>query len=188
MNNKVRIQNGYGSSTRESARSWIETWLLRYRGLQVREQQLILTAAILLPFIILIFGIFLPLQDQQKILKAELAALQQQAAEAERLADHLMAVDLQYKNSGKPVNLMTMVEQLARQGKVRKFMTRIRPQPSVDNKSQSLMLQLKNVPYKTAISFVDAIAREQLGLSSIKIQGGNSSGLVHLQAVINSGY
>jgi len=38
-----------------------------------------------------------------------------------------------------------------------------------------------------AIAFVDAIARGHLNLSSIKIQAGKSVGLVHLQAVINSG-
>jgi hypothetical protein len=127
------------------------------------------------------------LQDHQKALKAELVVLQQQTEEAERLEERLEAMDLQHQNGGNPLNLMTTVEQLARQGKVREFMTRIRPQPSLDSKSQSLMLQLKNVPYKMAISFIDAIAREQLGLSSIKIQAGNSSGLVHLQATINSG-
>lgn len=187
MNNIVRrIQNRYGV-TQGQAGSWREPWLLRYRGLQLRERRLILTAAVLLPLMILVFGIALPLQDRQKALQAELSSLQQQAAEAEQLAERLMAVDTKQQNGGKPVNLMTAVEGLARQGKVREYMTRIRPQASTDSQSQSLMLQLKNVPYKAAISFVDAIAREHLGLSSIKIQAGKSTGLVHLQAVISNG-
>ena len=186
MNNIVRIQSGYGSAC-GSARSWSEPWFLRYRGLQLREQRLILVAAVLLPLMILVFGIALPLQDRQKALQAELSFLQHQVAEAEQLAERLMAADTKQQNGGKPANLMTAVERLARQGKVREYMTRIRPQASTDSQSQSLMLQLKNVPYKTAIGFVDAIAREHLGLSSIKIQAGKSTGLVHLQAVINSG-
>jgi general secretion pathway protein M len=183
MNNIVRhIQNGYGL-TQGQASSWSEPWLLRYRGLQLREQRLILAAAVLLPVMILVFGIALPLQDRQKALQAELVTMQQQAADTEQLAERLVAMDTKQQNGGKPKNLMTTVERLARQGKVRKYMTRIRPQASTGG--QKLMLQLKNIPYKTAIGFVDAIAREYLGLSSIKIQAGKSAGLVHLQAVIN---
>lgn len=187
MNNIVRqIQSGY-DVTQGQASSWSEPWLLRYRALQQREQRLILAAAVLLPLMILVFGIALPLQDRQKVLQAELVSMQQQAAEAEQLAERLMAVDTKQQNSGKPENLMTTVERLARQGKVREYMSRIRPQGSTDSQSQKLMLQFKNIPYKAAISFVDAVAREHLGLSSIKIQAGKSAGLVHLQAVINSG-
>jgi type II secretory pathway component PulM len=185
MNNIVRhIQNGSGV-TQGQASSWSEPWLLRYRGLQLREQRLIQAAAVLLPLMILVFGIALPLQNRQKALQAELATMQHQAVEAEQLAEQLMAADTKQQN-GKPANLMTAVERLARQGKVREYMTRIRPQVSTGSQNQSLMLQLKNIPYKAAIGFVDAIAHERLGLSSIKIQAGKSAGLVHLQAVVSS--
>jgi type II secretory pathway component PulM len=158
----------------------------RYQQLAIREQRLVLTAAVLLPGIILIFGVLLPMQDRRMALKNELSALRLQVEEAERISGQLAANAARGRTGDqKPVNLMSAVEGLARQSKVRKFMTRIRPQNSLAKNKQQLMLQLKNAPYKASIEFAHALALQQLGLESMKIQAGKSPGLVHVQAVIS---
>jgi len=66
-----------------AVRQRIETELLpRYQQLESREQHLVLIAAVLLPLMLIVFGWLLPLQDRQKALRAELAQVQAQAAEA----------------------------------------------------------------------------------------------------------
>ncbi|MDX8407963.1 MAG: type II secretion system protein GspM [Mariprofundaceae bacterium] len=160
--------------------------LPRYQQLEVREQRLVLAAAILLPLLLLIFGVILPIQDKQRALRADLVALQHQAAEAQQLASSIR----QQGVSGKPrssVNVLAAVERLARQFKLRQSMTRIRPQPVAEGRKQRLMLQMKNAPYEQVVRFTQALAGEHLGLNSLKIQQGKSPGLVHIQAVIEGG-
>ncbi len=160
--------------------------LPRYQQLEMREQRLVLGAAILLPLMLLIFAVMLPIQDKQRALRSDLLALQHQAVEAQQLASSIRRQGV----SGKPaktVNVLAAVERLARQFKLRQSMTRIRPQPVAEGRKQRLMLQMKNAPYEQVVRFTQALAAEHLGLSSIKIQQGKSAGLVHVQAVIEGG-
>jgi hypothetical protein len=69
----------------------------------------------------------------------------------------------------------------SRQGKVREYVTRIRPQASTDSQSQSLMLAASGHQLcRCQRSRAPRAGQHQ-------IQAGDSVGLVHLQAVINSG-
>ena len=180
-----RLQNGY-QQAQGQAQSWLHSRILpRYQQLEMREQRVLLAAAVILPMVLLIFGLLLPMQDEQKALQAELAVLQQQAETAERLAIQLAESAITGKQAGQQAPLLATVERLARHSKARKYMTRIRPQPTVSGKGQRLMLHLKNVPFDANVRFVDALAREHLGLNSMKIQAGTSAGLVHVQAMIS---
>jgi len=154
----------------------------RYQQLVPREQRLLLAAAVLLPLMVLWFGIVLPLHDRQQALQADLVVLQQQAGEAQYLATQAGKQGNGDK-AAQPVNLLASVEQLARQLQLREFMTRIRPQPAAEG-VQRLMLELKDAPYERVIRFSHALANENLELYSMKIQIGAAGGLVHVQAVI----
>ena len=186
MNRAVgQFQNGY-QQAHGQAQSWLQSRILpRYQQLEMREQRVLLAAAVILPMAILIFGILLPMQDKQAALQAELAGLQQQAETAEALAIQLAESETTEKKTGEQAPLLATVERLARLSKAREYMTRIRPQPSVSGTGQRLMLQLKNVPFEANVRFVDALAREHLDLNSMKIQAGTSAGLVHVQAMIS---
>jgi len=167
-------------------RSWIQSELLpRYQQLERREQLLLLVTAVLLPLMLLIFLVILPMQDRQTELRQSVAALKLQAVEAEQLAQRLLASGGGAKGVA-PVNVLASVEQIARQNRVRRYMTRIRPQNSPGSKGQRLMIQLKNVPYQDLVRFVDALARAKLHINSMKVRRGASTGLTHVEAVISS--
>jgi len=164
---------------------WIQAELApRYEQMEKREQRLVLTAACLLPVLLLVFLIIFPLQDRQKELRQSVTALQLQAMEADQLAQQLIASG--GSKGTQPVNVLSSVERIARESKVRQYMTRIRPQSTPDARGQQLMVQLKNAPYQDIVRFVDALAREKLELNSMKIQAGESAGLTHVQAVIGT--
>ena len=162
--------------------------LARYQQLEGREQRLVLAAAVLLPLMILVFGLMLPLKDRQEQLRAEVQAVQTQVAEAERLALFLTEHAVELKaTGGASQNLLGTVEQLARQTNVRSFMTRIKPQPSLNSGEQQLMLSIKDVPYDAVMRFMHALASRNLGLNSLKFQATAAPGKIHVQAVITAG-
>jgi len=160
--------------------------LPRYRQLAMREQRLVLAASLMLPLMFVVFALILHIQDKQHALRGELVSLQKQAAEAQKLAALLVKKGGSGK-AAKPVNILATVERLARKFKLRKAMTRIRPQPVAAGQSQRLMLQMKNAPYDQVIRFTYTLAEEHLDLSSMKIQQGESAGVVHVQMVIAGG-
>ncbi|OIO74701.1 MAG: hypothetical protein AUJ57_01815 [Zetaproteobacteria bacterium CG1_02_53_45] len=162
--------------------------LPRYQQLERREQRVVLAAVVLLPLIILVFGLMLPLKDRQEQLRAELQTVRTQVAEAERLALYLTEHAVELKASGgASQNLLGTVEQLARQTNVRSFMTRIKPQPSLNSGEQQLMLSIRDVPYDAVMRFIYALASRNLGLNRLKFQATAAPGIIHVQAVITSG-
>jgi len=169
-----------------AVRQRIETELLpRYQQLESREQHLVLIAAVLLPLMLIVFGWLLPLQDRQKALRAELAQVQAQAAEAEDLAQYLKLHAAEKKGTGAvSENLLSMVDRLARQTQVRSFMTRIKPSQSPDG-HERLMLSMKEAPYDATLRFIHALAMHHLGLKTLKLQMGKTPGHVHVRAIIN---
>jgi len=171
---------------KRSLNQLFEEYLLpRYQQLESREQKLALAAAILLPLIIITFGLMLPLQDRQIALQKELTVVQHKAAKADSLANYLTthAADLKSNNSSK--SLLTTVDQLARQTNVRSFMTRIKPQASLNDGPQSLMLSIKSVPYDAMLRFVHALAKRDLSLKHMKFQATKTPGHVHVNAIIS---
>lgn len=160
------------------------TLLPRYQQLESREQRVLLVAAIVLPLILVVFGLLLPLQDRQIALQKQLAAAQTQAAEAEQLALFLAQHASDVKSTGGvEQNLLTTVEALARQTRVRSFMVRIKPHTLPDG-SEQLMLRMKDAPYDATLRFIHALASNKLGLVSLKLQPAKVSGHVHIRAVI----
>ncbi|MDQ6954704.1 MAG: type II secretion system protein GspM [Mariprofundaceae bacterium] len=154
-------------------------WLPYYQGLADREQRLLIFAAISLPAILLIFAIILPLNDARTNQQLALHALQGKVEEAESLAAQL-------KSKGTaPVraSTMSMVDKIARQVQVRKFMTRLRPQMGRDG-GQRLLIQMRSAPYKETIVFFNTLSQQGLSLLQVKLQQSKEQAYVHVQAVI----
>jgi len=157
----------------------------RYQQLERSEQKILLFAAIVLPLMIMIFGIMLPLQDKQHTLQQALHIAQSQAAEAKQLARYLNTHAKATTSKDNTESLLTTVERLARQSQVRSFISRIKPQTSPNATQQHLMLRLKHVPYTAALRFIHALAEQQLNLKTMKIQSTSAVGIVNLYAIIS---
>jgi len=158
---------------------WREHVLPRYQSLQPSEQRLLLLAAVGLPVMLLIFGLILPLKEHVSRLQQDVVVLQQQAAEATRLARLLRQHG---PNGAHPAGVMAVVETQAKKHGLRSRMTRIRPVPG--GKGQRLMLQMKDAPYAGVIAFARDLNEAGVALESMKIQQGSASGLVHVSMVI----
>ncbi len=150
-----------------------------YAGREPREQRLLRLAAIVLPLALLVFGVLLPLADEREALRQALVAIEEQAAEAERLAE-------QVRHGGHVEGgLLASVERLARRTGVRDAMTRIRPQPA--SGGERLFLELRNAGYRRVLAFVEALGKAGLGLDSLRLTRAEEPGKVHVQAVILGG-
>ena len=149
-----------------------------YQGLAEREQRLLLFAATALPLMLLIFGLMLPLNDALIAKKQALASLQTQAQEAEMLAIQLQ----QQGDQPERGNSMSIVDQQARQAGVRQFITNLRPQMS--GTEARLWIQMRNAPYHETVQFLEALAKQGVSLTQVKLQKGEQAGFVHLQAVV----
>jgi len=157
----------------------------RYQQLESREQTIVMAAAIILPLLIMVFGWMLPLNDSQKALHKELILAQTQAIEADQLATYLLAHAADPTSNSGTSNLLTSVEQLARQQHIRQFISRIKPQRSLKNNKQSLMLRLKNVPYDHILRFIHALAEKGLNLKTLKLQTSKTPGIVQAHIIIS---
>jgi len=164
--------------------SFEEHLLPRYQQLESSEQKIILFAALVVPFMIIVFGIMLPLQDKQNMLQNELSQRQEQATEAGQLANYINEHGANLTSNNSTESLLIIVERLARQSKVRQFISRIKPQNSPNAGQQQLMLRLKSVPYTASLRFIHALAEHGLGLKSMKLQATKTPGLVNLYAMI----
>ncbi len=173
------------SSLRDLKQSIQQQILPRYQQLESREQMIVLLAAIVLPVMIMIFGIILPLHDTQQALHKELRIVQSKAAEADRLASYLKKHGTVSESANSAESLLTTVERLARQTSVRRFIARIKPQSSPNTQQQQLMLRMKAVPYDAALRFIHALAERGLGLKSMKLQRTKAPGMVNLYAMIS---
>lgn len=163
-----------------ACRAFVEQrWQPYYQALAEREQRLLQVSAIVLPMLILVFAIILPVHDAWLAKKVEAQKLQVQVQEAERLALRLQSQGSVPQQG----NLITQVDQLARQVQVRSFMTRIRPQPAADGQ-QRLLLQMKNAPYQKVVDFVAMMAKEGVSLVQVKLQKSEKDGYVHVQATL----
>jgi len=161
-------------------------WLPRYQQLERREQRLLLAAALLLPVLIVVFGLLLPMQERQQALRADLARIEKQAAEAEQLAQYLIRHPAQTEHAAASGQLLTTVEQLARKTGVRQYMTRIKPQISPDGATQRLMIRMKDAPYDATLRWIDALARAHAGLKSLKTEATDKPGYVNVSAMLTN--
>ncbi len=165
-------------------RQFDEQIIARYRQLELREQRLLLFAAVALPLLFVVFGLLLPMQDRHRALQAGLQQAQAAAAEAERLADYLKEHAGQ---AGKPDaggNLLTRVERIARQSGVRRYMTRIKSNQSPDGREQ-LMIRMKDAPFDATLRFTHALAVQKLALDALTLRSADAPGRVSVRAVIS---
>jgi len=161
---------------------WQDKLAPRYHALSEREQRTVLIAAVLLPFIVLVFGVVLPMLDANKAYKAELSRLSTQVAEANHLADLLASQPRSATTRPNNNNMLGQVDNIARQAGVRDFMTRLRPQQVLGDK-QRLHAQLKQVPYQKFTRFITMLEKQGYRISQLKIQAAGK-GIVHAQATI----
>ena len=161
-----------------------EHLLPRYQQLASSEQKTVLIAAVLLPLMLIVFGLILPLQDKQQALQQEFILVQQKAAEADKLASYLTKHAASLNNNNSTESLLSTVERLARQSKLRRFITRIKPQSSPSAGQQRLLLRIKDAPYDALLRFAHAMAKHGLGLKSMKVQASKTPGYVHASAII----
>jgi len=159
---------------------WQQSFAPKYNALDDSEQRIVRIAAIVIPLILFVFGIVLPVLDKNTALQQEVQSLAQKAQEANSLADMLANQPKQTKMLNG--NILSQVDNIARQTQVRQFMTRLRPQPLANGKQQ-LQTQIKDAPYKDIASFIVTLEKAGLSLSQVKIQG-KKPGIVLMQAVI----
>lgn len=147
---------------------WVTHLQPRYDGLSARERLIVQFAVFVLPVMLLVFGVLLPLHDTKLAMQQELEKTITQANQVKVLAAQVESQggsQVQDQASG---NALALVEKLARQTKVREFMTHIRPRPALDGK-QRLQLQMKAVQYIDVIQFLDALAQHHLNIDSASI-------------------
>ncbi len=171
-------------------REWIgRAWLPRWQACSPRERMLLMAAAVLLPLAVLVFGVWLPLHDANRALRAQAADIERQAAEAERLAARIVAAGVRqgggHGAGGAQGSLLATVERLARESGVRGAMSRIRPQPAA--RGERLLVEFRDVPFDALVRFVDGLARAGADLAGMRVQRAAASGRVHARAVIQGG-
>ncbi len=158
---------------------WYDKAVPYYLDLQPREQRLLMAAAVLVPLMVVVFGMLLPVVDQRDAARSRLALLQQQLHTANRLADRLQ----QAKAMPVPTNVLAEVEKLARSHAVRRFMTRIKPQTDLSG-HQKLLLQIKRAPFAKVVRFIDGVTSHGLVIDQVKLQATKQPALVDMRMVL----
>jgi len=176
------LNNQWDNIRLQTEQLWAKHAAPRYDALSESEQRTVKIAAVVLPILIFIFGITLPILDQNTALKTSVTSLAKQVDEANHLADLLAAHPAAKSNSGNPNNMLSDVDKLARQTGVRTYMTRLRPQQVLSGK-QRLQTQIKDVPYQKLTLFISALEDHGYAINPLKIQAAGV-GLVHVQATI----
>ncbi len=162
-----------------------EEWGSRYAALQAREQSMIKIAAILLPCIVVWFGVVLPLQDKKDALQTHVATLTVQAVDAERFSALLQQQKAITKPQAATGSLLSQMDALANAQGVRQYVTQMRPQSGMDGK-QRLRLMMKKIPYAQAVGFLLAMDQQQIVVKKMKLQQDTSSGYVQLQLLLEN--
>lgn len=159
---------------------WLRHGADRYQALEERERTVLLAGMLILPLILLLFGLILPVQDRLQQLQQQVALGAMQAAQAQNLSRVLQA---RTTGGEQGESLLARVERQAQAGKVRVYMTRIRPEPSFGEGAERLRVSLKDVPYASLLEFVRALAEKGLVLVEIKMQTARP-GVLNVQAVV----
>jgi len=157
---------------------WQTAALNAYQSLAEREQRLLMFTVIFVPMMVIIFGLFLPLQDKLHAKQASLRAMQHDAQEAERLAQLIRQQGVKKEHG----NIMTVVDQEARKQHVRAFITSMRPQ--LGGEHPRLWLQMHQAPYLASVQFYQALAKQGVNIVQSKWQKTPQAGIVNIQAVV----
>lgn len=141
---------------------------------------MLLAGVLILPLILLVFGLVLPVQDRLQQLQQQVALGAVQAAQAQNMARVLQA---RATGGEEGESLLARVELQARTSKVRVYMTRIRPEPSFGEGAERLRVTLKDVPYASLLEFIRDLAEKGLVLAEVKMQTARP-GVLNVQAVV----
>jgi len=161
---------------------WAEHMLPRYQRLARREQRLLLASAIVLPLLILVFGLWLPMRDDASAIRASLPALQGQLAEAQALANRVATAG---PVSGVQADLLSTVDGAARSSRVRQYITRIKPQ--VETSGQRVLVQLRKAPYADLVRFFALMAEKGIASERMRMTDVSGNGLVDVDITFSSG-
>ena len=175
------MQNQWLELKEKAVQIWESTLAPRYNALEESEQRILRIAAIALPLILFVFGLLLPVADNNKALRVGLASIASQAAQADHLAD-ILAANPAGNNADTQGTPLTRVDKIARQTDIHSFMTKLRPQPGIGN-DVGLQIQLKEAPYPKVTTFISTLERSGLAVTQLRMYEA-SNGHVHLQAVI----
>lgn len=157
--------------------------LPRYQRLQPREQRLLQAAALLVPVLVVVFGLILPVHDRIKRLHSDVGALAAQASEANALADQLR---LHGRRTPGAANPMSGVEQAAQQTKVHSFITRIKPDLSLGDNKQRLIVNLKAAPYAGVVRFLGRLQASGMAIAQAKLYAIDQPGLVDAELTLSN--
>lgn len=161
----------------------LEPWQQRYRELAVREQRILLAAAILLPVILVIFGLWLPLQDRHAELQHQLIKAQQQADEALALARVLQASVGKAGDRKQPSgSLLSRVDALISELQLRQAVKQLRPQASMDGK-QRIRVSFNPILWEKAAEFLKVVEERGMHPEQMKLER-EKSGYVTLQVLV----
>ncbi|MBF0281621.1 MAG: type II secretion system protein M [Zetaproteobacteria bacterium] len=150
-----------------------------FHGLQPREQRIVVGAALLLPLLLFVFGVILPLHDDEIALQQRLMVLETQAEEATMLAAQLAGRAAQERFHG---DTMGEIDRLAKAHGIRQYLTHIRPQN--DGSHPQFIFQMRDVPYAKVMPMLQAIEGMGIAFKKLKIEATKVAGVVHVQAVI----
>jgi type II secretory pathway component PulM len=144
-----------------------------YQKLPERERYLLLIAAVVLPVLLFVFGLWLPMKDNIQENREVIPGLEQQYLEVQVLANKL-------KRGGRRKNtqdLLTTIEQSAQTSHVRSFIVRLKPQPEQEGKKR-LQIRLQAVPYQSLIYFLYKLAQAGVGLERAKMLATAKPGMI----------
>jgi len=147
--------------------------LPRYQALQKREQHIVLTAVVVLPVALFVFGLWLPLTNEIHDVRKILPDIEQQYSEVQLLAKKLKRDGKQKGNQ----NLLTTVEQSAQASHVRSSIVRLKPQPDMNEKKR-LQIRMQAVPYQSLIYFFYKLAQAGISLDRAKILASAKPGML----------
>lgn len=155
----------------------VESILAYYQGCAPREQKLLLITSVVLPFVIVVFGLMLPIYDRIAELEHEVSIAQQQFSEAESIAEKLQRNPSTAAPRG---DILVIVEKSLRELKIRKFITRMKPIASLSGK-KSLTVQMKGIPYSSVIRLLNRMDSVGINLVQLKFHSTAKSGVVNIE-------
>jgi len=159
--------------TRKPRDLWQQYVLPWYLRLQQREQRLVLSTSVILPLLIVVFGLWLPLRDEAMHIRSTMPELQTQLVEAQLLAGKVAKGEVKSVTQG---DLLTVVDSAARSSNIRQFITRIKPQPGVSGKR--VRVQLRKAPYADTVRFFSQMANQGVATERAKLNDVEANGIV----------
>jgi len=144
-----------------------------FRQASTRERQLVIATTIILPVVLLVFGLWLPLKDKQGVLRVQVRQLESQLYEANALAD--MALK---RGFGEHRSLVRVVDNAAQQAGIRSHIIRIRPQPGMDGQQPRLLVSIRHAPFSLLVRFLTGLASQHAYVGAFKLYPASRKGRV----------